>query len=73
MEIISALNLEQLGTAGVMLGYLIWANYGLKQDLSEEREHSKKQEERHHAFALKSVEALSEVKHMMAAIKESLR
>ena len=40
MEILNALNLEQLGTSGLFIGYLIWQLQGkekLIKDVSDER------------------------------------
>lgn len=40
MDILSSLNLEQLGTAGIFIVYLIWKNAKLEEELSKAIERS---------------------------------
>ena len=46
MEFLSALNIEQLGTAGLMVGYLIWKNSQLENALTESNKSTERANER---------------------------
>ena len=72
-ELFQAIDLKQLGITGVLLGYFMYQIHCLRQDLNQEREYSKSQDDRFHAFALKSVEAMGKMEQAFIALKDVLR
>ena len=76
MEFLTASNLAQLGLSGLpgaALVFMVWQNHCQRKDLTSERDYSKSQDERLHAFALKSVEAMGRMEQAFHALKDVLR
>ena len=71
--LISSVSLEQLGVSAILVAYLLYVNHCLRTDLNAEREYSKAQDERHHNFALKSVESMGNLEAAFHALKDAIR
>ena len=71
--LLDAIDLKQLGAIGVLLGYMLYHIQCQRKELEDEREYSREQDERFHAFALKSVEAMGRMEQAFHALKDVLR
>ena len=61
MELLSSLNLEQLGTAGIMVAFLVWKNIQLERAVEKATERSFDTLKEANASALENSRTLDKV------------
>jgi hypothetical protein len=61
MELLSSLNLEQLGTAGIMVAFLVWKNIQLEKAVEKATERSFDTLKEANASALENSRTLDKV------------
>lgn len=71
--LLSAIDLKQLGVTGVLLGYLMWANHCLRQDLRAERDYSRERDDRFHALAQKTIETMGKLEQAFLLLRDGLK
>jgi len=70
---LSSLNLEQLGTAGLLVALLLYQNHGLKTDLKDEREYSRELQRLYQESTLKTIATMQKLEAAFTMLKDGLR
>lgn len=72
MDLISSLNLEQLGTAGLFIGYLIWSNAQLRTDIRTKDAHITELSRLMQESQLESLATLNKLEQAFILLREKV-
>ena len=70
MEFLSNLNFEQLGTAGLIVGILLWQNYELRKEIRELQGQLREVNQLFQGALRQNIEAFRDLREMIAVLKD---
>ena len=73
MTLLEQLDIGQLGVAGIIVGILVWENMGLRKDLKEERDYSRKLADMNQQTALKTLDTLKTLEQAITLLGDRLK
>jgi hypothetical protein len=73
MELLRAINLEQLGVAGILIAFLVYQNFQLRKDAREEREYSREILSKYQDLAEKTISTIGRLENAFTLLKDALK